>query len=126
MPYNAGVASGPSQALQLGDVFESFTGLAAPAAGDYVAIFSRAGGADQRRITWEYDLTGGPPASVQVDLEGNNIDPTVAGNWFSLDSGTTPGGEMRHVVNKVCRWYRLKLVAIGAGGGTYRGTLFEG
>lgn len=71
-------------------------------------------------VTWSYEITGGPPATIQVDLEGS-LDGLV---WYVLDTSVTVGSVMRHVANKPVIFLRQRLVSIGAGGGTVLGRIF--
>jgi hypothetical protein len=64
------------------------------------------------QITWDYLFAGTAPATVDVRLEGNNIDINQASAWVQVDQGTNAAGEAaRSVVNKEFQWLRIRFVA---------------
>lgn len=84
--------------------------------GNVIAMPQYAGGTTSG-FSWQSQVVGGPPATVNVVLEGNNIDPTDPTQWFNVDTSTAVAGELRFVDHKPPRWLRTRLTAIGAGGG---------
>lgn len=72
-------------------------------------------------FSWQTQIVGGPPATVNVVLEGNNVDPTDPTQWQLVDTATNVAGELRFVDHKPPRWLRIRLTAIGAGGGAVSG-----
>ena len=59
-------------------------------------------------ITWQ-QINNASSANPDIRLQGS-IDGT---NWFDLDISTSIGSEMRHVVNKPVRYYRVNVVSLG-------------
>lgn len=80
-----------------------------------VPQYGRQGG-PVRQLRWTVIITGAAPAagSVTVNLEGNDVDPTNATEWFVIDqhvdvvTGT-------HFTDKIPQWVRQNIVAFGTG-----------
>jgi hypothetical protein len=74
-------------------------------------------------FSWQSKVVGGPPASINHVLQGNDIDPTDPTAWFQVDVSTLAPGELRFVNQKPPRWMRTNLTALGAGGGAVSSTI---
>lgn len=79
-----------------------------------------AGPGTPRNLRWYYKITGTVPATLTVNLEGNDISDTAAdADWELLDQGTTAAGEPgRNVVNKNPLFVRAKVSAATGGDAT--------
>lgn len=88
--------------------------------GNIIAMPQYAGGTTSG-FSWQTQIVGGPPATVNVVLEGNDIDPIDPTLWGNVDTSTNVAGELRFVDHKPPRWLRIRLTAIGAGGGAVSG-----
>lgn len=108
-------------ALRFGDPPVTSLNAASGAANGTALVMPGAPG-EAYELTWEVDVAGGPPASLQVDLEGSfDAAFTIA---HQLDTYATVADTMRHVVNKPVPFVRVRLVSIGAGGGTVTGKVY--
>lgn len=99
--------------LQDATVVTLLNAVAAAGAGPTFAVPP---GSRENDLTWDVVVAGGPPASLQVDLQGS-LDAAFT-NPIQLDTYNVVANTGRHVVNKAIPFIRANLIAIGAGGGT--------
>jgi len=107
------------QSIDQGDVGMSFnaTPLSAPLNGTPFALAGMAPGGRARshRFRWQVVLPNAPGA-INVKLQGAILDPTVAANWFDLDSSTSATGDAKEVEDNVLFVRgRVETLTIGAG-----------
>lgn len=101
------------------------TAVTAPVAGTVYALNSRKG--HPITIMWEKRFPGTKPASIDLRLEGNDLDPTDANSWYQLDKTTdVTANELRAVNGFKPLWIRENLIAIGTPAGGVSGTLYAG
>lgn len=98
---------------------------AAPTAGDEFAL-QPLGGDDAHDISWTVEFLGTAPAAQQTDLEGCIDDPTVAANWFQLDTYNALTKTLRFVAAKAVRLVRARLVSITTPGGGVTSKILRG
>lgn len=81
----------------------------------------------QITITWEKRFPGTAPATLDLRLEGNDLDPTDANSWYQLDKTTdVTVNELRSVNGFRPLWIRQRLVTITTPAGGVAGTLYAG
>lgn len=86
------------------------------AAGDEFAL-QPLGGDEAIDFAWTVEFPGAAPAAQQTDFEGCIDDPTVAANWFQLDTYNALTKTLRFVSAKAVLAVRSRLVSITTPGG---------
>lgn len=73
----------------------------------------------QRQVSWEKIFPGAAPAAIVINLELCEDDPTVAANWYQVDTDNTLVNTRKNVDAGAARWARLKITTnTTPGGGT--------
>lgn len=95
-----------TQSLERGIRFVSPNLSAVITPGDGVSVNHIDGVA---QISWDVKCSAAPAAATPVNLEGCNADPSIAANWFVLDTVDMNGitDSLRHVAWKPCIWLRI-------------------
>jgi len=72
------------------------------------------GRANPKAISAEYFITGGPPTTITVEVQGSN-DGT---NWQTVGTANTNTGDVIYVSGRMFRMYRMAITALTGGAGT--------
>jgi hypothetical protein len=108
------------QSIDQADVVLSFNAVAmsAPLNGTPFALAGLQPGmrARSRRIRWRTSF-GVAPTAISLKLQGCIGDPTVAANWFGLDSSTDLNGESKEIEALVL-FVRAQIASLTIGAGT--------
>lgn len=100
---------------------QSLNAAAAPSNGSVVVLPNYAGSGQPRKFSWDVVLTGAA-ASLQVDLQGSDTSDFT--NFVQVDTYNVNASTVRNVVDKTFKFYRVALVAIGAGGGSISSSIY--
>jgi len=107
----------PIEALMTGYPVVSLNVAATAVVGTYFAVPP-----DIKDFAWSAILADTSVTALQVDIEGNNVDPAVAGDWFSLASTSVVGNASGKISQQYVRWIRANLVIL-TGTGTVTVTI---